>query len=140
MNEPDTCGRGLAERSAVPAKLGALIAAMAENLEEHRRTLDLTDDNARAEREAFEAVARDLRDAAAQLQATADRMVGYRGLPAARHDERAMASREIRDAFARLIDREHDLATLLHTLIQEDRAMLGSEPAAAGSPESQRTP
>jgi uncharacterized protein YndB with AHSA1/START domain len=133
MNQPDTCGRGLAERSAVPAKLGALTAAMADNLEKHQRTLDLTDNNAKAEHEAYEDVASALRNAAAQLQAAADRMVGYRGLPMARHDEHAMSSREIRDAFARLIEREHDLSKLLNTLIQQDRAMLGSESAGAGS-------
>jgi hypothetical protein len=83
MNRPQTCGQGLAERSALPAKLGALSAAMADNLEKHQRTLDLTDNNARAEHEAYEAVASALRKAAALLQATADRMVGYRELPMA---------------------------------------------------------
>jgi uncharacterized protein YndB with AHSA1/START domain len=127
MNQPETCGLGLAERSAVPAKLGALSAAMADNLEKHQRTLDLTDNNAKAEREAYEVVASALRSAAAQLQTTADRMVGYRGLPLARHDEDALSSPEIRDAFARLIEREDDLSALLSTLIQRDRAMLGGE-------------
>ena len=124
MNGPQTCGQGLAERSALPANLGALSAAMADILEKHQRTLDLTDTNARAEHEAYEAVASALRTAAAQLQATADRMVGYRELPMARHDERAMNSLEIRDAFARFIEREHDLSALLNIWIQQDRAML----------------
>jgi uncharacterized protein YndB with AHSA1/START domain len=131
MNQPDACGRGLAERSAVPAELGALSAAMAENLERHQRTLDLTDDNARVERDAYEVVASALRNAAAQLQTAADRMVGYRGLPTARHDLDAMSSPAIRDAFARLIERERDLSALLNTVIQEDRARLGSRSAGA---------
>ena len=135
MNQPDTCGQGLAERSAVPAKLGALTAAMADNLEKHQRTLDLTDNNAETEHEAYEVVASDLRNAAAQLQAAAERMAGYRGLPMARHDEHAIRSREIRDAFAGLIEREQDLSALLNTLIEQDRAMLGSESAGAGSPD-----
>jgi uncharacterized protein YndB with AHSA1/START domain len=133
MNQPETCGQGLAERSAVPAKLGALSAAMAENLEEHQRTLDLTDDNATAERDAYEVVASALRDAAAQLQTAADRMVGYKGLPTARHDMSAMRSPAIRDAFAKLIERERDLSALLNTVIQQDRAMLGGEPVGADS-------
>ena len=133
MDQPITCGQGLAERSAVPAKLGALSAAMADNLEKHVRTLDLTDHNAKAEHEAYEVVASALRNATAQLQVAADRMVGYRGLPMARHDEHALISREIRAAFAILIEREHDLSTLLNTLSQQDRAMLGNEPGGAGS-------
>ena len=120
----DTCGQGLAERSVLPAKLRALTAAMADNLDEHRRTLDLTDTNARAEDDAYRAVSSALRDAATQLQVVADRMAGYGALPMGRHDERAASSPEILDAFVRFIEREQDLSTLLNTWIQEDRAML----------------
>ena len=120
-----TCGQGLAERSALPAKLSALSAAMADNLDEHQRTLDLTDKNARTEHDAYDAVAGALRDAATQLQEIADRMAGYRELPMARHDEGAIRAPEIRDAFARFIEREHDLSVSLNTWIRQDRAMLG---------------
>ena len=41
MNEQQTCGKGLADRSAFPAKLGELIVAMIENLEAHQETLDV---------------------------------------------------------------------------------------------------
>ncbi len=41
MNERQTCGKGLADRSAFPAKLGELIVAMIENLEAHQETLDV---------------------------------------------------------------------------------------------------
>jgi hypothetical protein len=122
---PETCGQGLAERSALPAKLSALSAAMADNLDQHRRTLDLTDHNARAEHDAYDAVASALRDAATQLQGIADGMAEYAPLPMARHDERAASSPEIRDAFVRFLEREQDLSALLDTWIQEDRAMLG---------------
>jgi hypothetical protein len=53
MDEPRTCGEGLAERSAFPARVSALTAAMADVLETHQQTLDLTDDNARAEHTAY---------------------------------------------------------------------------------------
>jgi len=122
---PNTCGQGLAERSALPAKLGALSAAMADNLEKHQRTLDFTDNNARAEHDAYDAVATALRNAATQLHETAERMASYRNLPMPRHDSSAMTSPEIRDAFATFIERERDLSVLLNTFIQQDRAMLG---------------
>jgi len=128
----NTCGQGLAERSALPAKLSALSAAMADNLEKHQRTLDFTDNNARAEHDAYDAVASSLRNAATELQAIADRMERYRALPMARHDERAAGSPEIRDAFETFIERERDLSALLDTFIQQDRAMLGG---ALGVPE-----
>jgi hypothetical protein len=57
MDEPRTCGEGLAQRSALPARVSALTAAMAEVLETHQQTLDLTDDNARAERIAYQQLA-----------------------------------------------------------------------------------
>ena len=46
MDEPRTCGEGLAQRSVLPVRVSALTAAMAEVLETHQQALDLTDDNA----------------------------------------------------------------------------------------------
>ena len=124
MNQPRSCGQGLAERSALPAQLSALIAAIADNLERHRHTLDLTDDNARAEDAAYAGLANDFRSVASQLQATANRMAGYRDLPMARHDGSAMVSPAIRDAFVSLITREHDVASLLQAWIHQDEEIL----------------
>jgi len=98
---------------------------MADNLEKHQRTLDFTDNNARAEHDAYAAVATALRNAAIQLRETADRMSSYRDLPMPRHDASAITSPEIRDAFATFIERERDLSVLLNTFIQKDRAILG---------------
>ena len=124
MDEPRTCGEGLAQRSALPARVSALTAAMAEVLETHQQTLDLTDDNARAERIAYAQLTSDYRRLTSELRETADRMLGYRDLPMARHDAQAMLSPEIRDALANLVERERDLAALLKTWIDEDQAML----------------
>ena len=96
MNEPHTCGNGLAERSALPARLSALTAAMADVLEKHQQTLDLTDDNARAELTAYQLLANDYRSLTSQLRATADRMVGYRDLPMARHHAQCHHRRTLR--------------------------------------------
>ena len=88
MEEPRTCGKGLAERSALPARLGALAAAMADVLETHQQTLDLTDDNATLERTAYQLLANDYRTLASRLRETAALMAGYRDLPMARHHAR----------------------------------------------------
>jgi formiminotetrahydrofolate cyclodeaminase len=125
MEDQPTCGKGLAERSTLPAALGALSAAMADNLERHKQALDLTDDNARSEHEAYELLAKEYRDIASRLQAAADRMVGYRDLPMGRHDARALEAREIRDAFVNFVERERALVALLKTWIEHDQMMLG---------------
>ena len=124
MNEPHTCGNGLAERSALPARLSALTAAMADVLEKHQQTLDLTDDNARAELTAYQLLASDYRNLTSQLRATADHMVGYRDLPMARHHAHAMIEPEMHGAVATLVKRERDLAALLESWIEADQAML----------------
>lgn len=125
MNQPQSCGQGLAERSALPAQLSALTAAIADTLERHRHTLDRTDDNARAEDAAYAGLANDFRSIALQLQATANRMAGYRDLPMARHEGAAMVAPLVRDAFVNLIKREHDVASLLQAWIRQDEGILG---------------
>jgi len=124
MDEPRTCGEGLAQRSALPARVSALTAAMAEVLETHQQTLDLTDDNARAERIAYQQLANDYRRLTSQLRAAADRMLGYRDLPMARHHAHAMLAPEIRGALANLVQCERDLEAVLETWSEEDQAML----------------
>jgi hypothetical protein len=62
MKEPETCGQGLVERSARLAKMSALTTAMAQNLGQHQRTLVAaggTDNNAKAEHDAYDAVAKE---------------------------------------------------------------------------------
>jgi hypothetical protein len=124
METPHTCGKGLAERSALPARLSALAAVIAEVLELHQRTLDLTDDNARAEHTAYQQLASDYRNLTSQLRATAARMVGYRDLPMARHYADAMVAPDILEAGANLVERERDVAAILEAWIEEDQAML----------------
>ena len=124
MDELPTCGKGLAERSALPARLSALTATMADVLEKHQQTLDLTDDNAREEHTAYQLLANDYRTLTSQLRTTADRMVGYRDLPMARHHAHAMIAPEMREAVATLVERERDVAAILKAWIEEDQAML----------------
>ena len=124
MEEPRTCGTGLAERSALPARLGALAAAMADVLETHQQTLDLTDDNATLERTAYQLLANDYRTLASRLRETAALMAGYRDLPRARHHAHAMLAPEVRGAIANLVERERDVSALLESWIDEDQAML----------------
>jgi hypothetical protein len=126
MDEPRTCGKGLAERAALPARLSALTAAMADVLQTHQQALDLTDVNATAERAAYQLLADDYRNLTSELRQTSARMVGYRDLPMARHRADALLGPEFRAAVANLVLRERDVAALLETWIEEDQAMLVS--------------
>lgn len=126
MSAPDgqTCGKGLAENSVLPAKLGELISAMAGNLEVHRKALDLTDPNSRAEYDAYEKLLKELRQIAAQLSVTANHMAGYRDLPMGRHDERAMMHPGVREAFEKFVRHKHELLKLLEQTEEQDNKLL----------------
>ena len=83
--KPATCGQGLAANAALPEKLSALASAMADMLQNHTRSLDISDGNARLERDAYDHLVAGQRDVAARLNALSDAMRGYRDLPAAPH-------------------------------------------------------
>jgi hypothetical protein len=123
-DEP-TCGKGLAEHSALPAKIGAVIGAIGEVLELHMTALDLTDERSRREHDAYRELADVHRHIASQLQATARRMAGYRDLPMGRHDMSVMASPKAAEVFAQVVKLEGELLSLLQSRVERDRAMLG---------------
>ena len=64
MDDQPRCGKGLAEHATLPAKIGELAAAMAALLEFHKTTLDLTDENARKEHDAYSELAKAFRGTA----------------------------------------------------------------------------
>lgn len=123
-SEQQTCGKGLAENSVLPSKLGELISAMAGNLETHMKALDLTDPHSQAEYEAYEKLLKDLRQIAAQLSLTANQMAEYRDLPMGRHDERAMTHPRVREAFEKFVQRKRELLELLEQTEERDRKLL----------------
>ena len=133
MDDQPTCGKGLAEHSTLPAKLGALMAAMAEVLEIHMKALDLTDDNARKEHAVYRQLAKEQHSIAAQLQATALKMAACRSLPMARHDAKAMVGKEPVGAFKTFVALEQELIMLLQSRLEQDRQMLAMMAGARSS-------
>ena len=124
MNEQLTCRKGLAQHSALQAKLGDLIDATASVLELHMAALVISDQQTRPERDAYEELARAHRQLATELHATARRMAGYRNLPSALHDMAALSSPENTIAFRRFVTHEEELLALLSSRLDKDRAML----------------
>jgi hypothetical protein len=124
MEKPSTCGQGLASRSILPGKLSELLAALARILEAHMRALDPTDSDARKELDAYAALVTAHRDVADRLSGIAVQMADYRNLPMAAHDEAMMSDAVAHKAFENFVRLEHELATMLQELWQEDQQML----------------
>lgn len=124
MAEPQTCGEGLAEHSAIPRLLAELVDALADNLERHMPALDLTDDGGRAEHAAYERLASRHRQIAADLQAAADDMAGQRELPMGPHDMDVIAAPAVAEAFARFVAAKRALAAHLERELAADERML----------------
>lgn len=124
MDEQQTCGRGLAEHAALPARLAEVTEAMASNLQVHMQALELDDEPAREEHAVYLRLAEEQRQAAARLRAVANEMAGARDLPMGRHDTQTMASPEVGDAFQRFVRAKQELLDLLQGMVEQDRRML----------------
>jgi hypothetical protein len=124
MADDRTCGKGLAEHSAVPAKIADLIAALGENLELHRKTLELSDEKSRREHDVYQALATAYAEIASRLAETARRMAGHRDLPVGRHDPDRLAAAPVRQAFVRYVAREQELLALLEEHLERDQSLL----------------
>jgi hypothetical protein len=128
MDEPSTCGQGLASRSDLPAKLGELLAALAQILEAHMRALDPADADARKELDAYATLSTAYRDVADRVSGIAVQMAEYRNLPIAAHDVGVLSDAVAHKAFERYIGREQELATLLQDQLHHDQTMLQQMP------------
>jgi hypothetical protein len=124
MDEPSTCGQGLASQSILPGKLSELLAALARILEAHMRALDPADHDARMELDAYAALVTANRDVADRLSGIAVQMADYRSLPIAAHDDAAMSDAMAHRAFENYVRLEQELAALLQQQLQEHREML----------------
>jgi hypothetical protein len=119
-----TCGRGLAENSALPALLADVVEAMAGNLQVHLQALELDDEAARQEHAVYLRLAEEQRQAAGRLRAVAAEMAAARDLPMGRHDQQTMTSPEVADAFRRLVGAKQELLALLQGMAEDDQRML----------------
>ena len=124
MEEPTTCGQGLASRSALPGKLAELLAALARILESHMRALDPADAGARKELDAYASLVTAHRDVADRLSGIAVQMADYRNLPMAPHDMALVSDALAHKVFENYVRLEHELGSVLQQFLQEDQQML----------------
>ena len=126
MDEQQTCGRGLAEHSELPARLAEVVEAMADNLRVHMQALELDDEPARQEHAVYLRLAEEQRQAAGRLRAIAGEMAGARDLPMGRHDTQTLTSPEIADAFRQFVKAKQELAATLQRMAEEDQRLLAA--------------
>jgi hypothetical protein len=124
MADQPTCGQGLAQRSALPAKLGELTASLADNLEVHTKALDLGDESATQEHAVYLRLVQQHRAIAAQLEAVAEEMAGYHDLPMGKHDPEAMSSPRVVTTFKSYAEVERELLGLLQEQVEQDQHIL----------------
>jgi hypothetical protein len=122
--EEQTCGRGLAENSALPAQLAEVTEAMADNLMAHMQALELDDEPARQEHAVYLRLCEEQRQAAARLRTVAGEMAAARDLPMGRHDTQTMTSPEVAHAFQRFVTAKQELLALLQRTAEQDQRLL----------------
>ena len=126
VEDIQTCGKGLADRSVLPAHLATLIAALAGVLEEHQKSLVSNDANTAAENAAYWDLAKRYRNISQDLIAASRQMESYRGLPMAPHEIDVLTGSANVSAFDRFVEAERDLIDLLRTVLARDETMLKS--------------
>jgi hypothetical protein len=124
MAEQPTCGQGVAENAALPARLAEVTEALAENLRVHMQALELDDEAARQEHAVYLRLVEEHRQTAARLRAVARQMAAARDLPMGRHDHTALSSPEVADVFRRFVAAKQELADLLEQTGEQDRQLL----------------
>jgi hypothetical protein len=125
IKEQPTCGRGLAEHSALPGMLGKLVAAVGEVLAEHIKALDLEDMNSKQEYEAYKSLVHQHREIARKLEVIAREMEGYRDLPMGKHEQEVMLTDRAVVVFENYIWSKRDLLVFLKSILEFDQAILG---------------
>jgi len=124
MEKQQTCGKGLAEHSVLPAKLAELITSIAKNLELHMETLDLTDPDSRREYNAYQKLVYEHREIADQLKETAVEMEGYGSLPMGKHDQKKLSNPVVINAFKKYTNLEQEVLMILNKQIEQDQEMI----------------
>lgn len=132
MDDRPTCGQGLVANSTLPATMADVIDALSTVLAVHLTALDLQDENSRQEHAVYSQLAHAYEEIAQSLRGAAERMRGYRDLPMGRHNMQAMAASEPAEAFARFVNAEQGLLTLLQARLPGDERMLAELKQALG--------
>ena len=126
---PATCGAGVAEHAAVPAKLAVMFSGLAATLELHRELLVLSDEASRREDAVYRDLAARWRSIASEVAGAAAQMAAQRDLPMGAHDESAWGERHL-VAFTTFVKAQSEVLALLEPAARHDEQMLAAMTAA----------
>jgi uncharacterized protein YndB with AHSA1/START domain len=125
VDEPPTCGVGLAQHATIPANVGVMFEGLAETLELHRRMLVLDDPNSRREDEVYRELAASWKDIAQLVEKTAAHMAVQHELPMGAHDQTAWGEAHLK-AFEKFVKAQTHALALLRVAAERDERMLAS--------------
>lgn len=132
VDQPPTCGVGVAHHAAVPAAAAVMFEGLSETLSLHRRMLRGDDAATRREDEVYRDLAERWERITSQLREAAAVMAAQRDLPMAEHDESAWGDDHVR-AFATFVRGQAHLLSLLRVTVPSDeqtlKSMQGPDPA-----------
>lgn len=126
IEEQQTCGRGLADTAALPAKMAEVTGLLADILELHLPSLDLTDPLSQQEHVVYQQLLLGYREIATRMRETAQHMAAQRNLPMGRHDFQAAAGPRMAETFAQFVQRKHELLRLLQDGENADAQILAA--------------
>jgi uncharacterized protein YndB with AHSA1/START domain len=125
VDEAPTCGIGVAQHAAIPAKIAAMFQYLAQTLELHRRMLVRDDANARREDEVYGALASSWREIADAVGKAANEMAAQRELPMGAHDETAWGDEHL-NAYEKFVKAQSQVLARLRVAAERDETMLAS--------------
>jgi uncharacterized protein YndB with AHSA1/START domain len=139
LDDAPTCGIGLAQHAAIPARIAVMFEGLAETLELHRRMLVPGDANARKEDEVYRDLAARWKQIADLVAHAAAQMATQRELPMGAHDETKWGDAHER-AFEKFVKGQTQVMALLRVAAARDEQMFASmQTAAASQPPSDTT-
>ena len=123
-NEEWTCGKGVASNAALPERIGALLGAVSDVLQNHTRSLNAADANGAEEVAAYRRLVEEHRGAASALAGLAATMRGYRDLPPAEHDMAKLMDAASLEVMEALVRAQEDVLALLQQRAAQNGEML----------------
>ena len=123
-SEEWTCGKGVAANAALPERMGALLGAVADVLQNHTRSLDGADANGAEELAAYQRLVEEHRGAASALAGLAAAMRSYSDLAAAEHDMAKLMDAASVEVMEALVRAQEDVLALLQERAVEYGEML----------------
>ncbi len=122
-DDAPTCGIGLAQHAAIPARIAVMFEGLAETLELHRAMLVLNDPNSRKEDAVYQELAASWKNIAQLVKSAAAQMAAQHDLHMGAHNEAAWGEAHLK-AFEKFVQAQTQALALLRVAAERDEKML----------------